>query len=138
MAERRSITGRADLEDYVAAFNAKDYARQTSYYASDVRYSVGTLTLNSPAEIAAFYADFHEHAREHVRIAAFAMTGETVAVAIPTRFEPFRDYAKHGLKFTAGTPLEITTLAFYALKDGQIHRIRMARYGGGMTDFDDA
>lgn len=137
MTGKRRITSRADLEDYVAAFNERDYARQTSYYAPDVRYSVGSITLNSPREIWDFYADFHDHSKEHVRIADFAMTGNSVAVAIPSRFEPFRDYEKNGLSFKAGEVRELTTLAFYRLKDGQIHRIRMARYGGGMTDFDE-
>ena len=131
-----TIASRADLERYFAAFNAGDYALQTSFYAPDVEYAVGTFRANSPAEIAAFYADFHQHCREHVRLAWFAMSDGTVSGVIPTRFEPFRDYEKHGLSFRAGEPVERVTLAFWRLKDGQIHRIRMARYAGPASDFE--
>lgn len=132
---RRTIESRADLETYFAAFNARDYALQIAHYAPDVIYRVGTLTLSSPAEIADFYEDFHGHCREEVRLADFAITGDTVAAIIPTRFEPLRDYLKHGLSFLAGTPVNIVTFAFYRLKHGQIHRIRMARYAGDPADF---
>lgn len=135
MTERKTIRSRSDLETYVGHFNAKRYAEQIAYYAPDVRYKVGTLTIDSPQAIRDFYADFHSHSDEEVILREFAMTGDTVAVAMATRFEPFRDYVKNGLDFRAGTPVNIVTLAFYRLKDGQIHRIRMARYGGPASDF---
>lgn len=134
MTQRR-ITGRADLEDYVGAFNAKDYARQISYYAPDVEYKVGTLTLSSPQAIADFYADFHEHCDEHVRIHDFVMEGDRIAVSIPSWFGPFRDYRRHGLEFLAGQERRLVSFAFYHLKDGQIHRIRVARYNGPPSDY---
>jgi hypothetical protein len=129
------IAGQADLEAYYGHFNGKNYAGQIAYYAPDVRYKVGTLTLDSPQAIADFYADFHQHSTEHVALREFAQTGDVVAAAVQTRFEPFRDYEKHGLVFKAGTVREIVTLAFYRLKAGQIHRIRMARYEGSASDF---
>jgi len=131
------INSLADLQDYLDCFNNRDYMRQIAYYAPDVRYRVGTLTITSPRQIADFYADFHEHCREHVEIADFAMTGDTVAVAMPSRFEPFRDYDKHGLKFQAGHTVEFVSFIFYRLKDGKIWRIRVGRYPGEAADFRD-
>lgn len=136
MSERTTISSRQDLEIYIGHFNAKEYDRQIAYYAPDVRYKVGTLSVEGPSQIKAFYEDFHRYSNEHVSLREFAMTGDTVAAAMATRFEPFRDYLKHGLEFRAGEPREIVTLAFYRLKDGQIHRIRMARYGGPASDFE--
>jgi hypothetical protein len=135
MTETRTIGSRADYEDYLAQFNAGNYAGQIAYYAPDVSYKVGTLTLDSPQAIADFYADFHGYSSEHVALKEFALTGDVMAVAVATRFEPFRDYEKHGLVFAAGTVREIVTLAFYRLRDGQIHRIRMTRYDGPASDF---
>lgn len=132
---RNTITCRADLERYFAAFNARDYALQTSFYAPDVEYAVGTFRASSPAAIGEFYADFHQYCGEHVRLAWFAMTGDVVSGVIPTRFEPFRDYLKHGLEFREGVIRESVTLAFWQLKAGQIWRIRMARYAGSAGDF---
>ena len=135
MTQPSTITCRADLERYIACFNAKDYDGQIAHYAPDVEYRVGTLTLDSPQAIKGFYQDFHQYAEEEVRLADFAMTGDTVAVIIPTIFRPFRDYLKHGLTFRAGEEVRIVTLAFYTLRDGKIRRIRMARYGGPLSDF---
>ena len=135
MTQGRIMATRADYEHYLACFNGKDYAGQIAYYAPDVWYKVGTLTLDSPQAIADFYTDFHGYSTEHVALREFALTGDVMAVAVATRFEPFRDYEKHGLLFKAGTVRDIVTLAFYRLKDGQIHRIRMARYEGAASDF---
>jgi hypothetical protein len=132
---RSIMASRADYEHYLACFNGKDYAGQIAYYAPDVWYKVGTLTLDSPRAIADFYTDFHAHSTEHVALKEFALTGDVMAVAVATRFEPFADYEKHGLVFKAGTVRDIVTLAFYRLKQGQIHRIRMGRYEGPASDF---
>jgi hypothetical protein len=129
------IRSRADVETYFAAFNDKRYADQIRYYAPDVSFSVGTLTITSPDEIAEFYDDFHDYVNERVDIGAFAMTGDTVAMAVPTRFEAFRTYDKHGLVFEEGSVRESVSLIFYTLKDGKIWRIRMARYAGPFEDF---
>ena len=39
------VTTRADLEAYIGHFNAKRYEPQIAYYAPDVIYKVGSLTL---------------------------------------------------------------------------------------------
>ncbi len=129
------VRSRADLEAYLGHFNRKEYERQIAYYAADVTYKVGTLTLTSPRQIAEFYADFHQYCREHVEIAQFALQGDVCAVAMPSRFEPFRDYRKHGLNFEVGKPVEFVSFIFYTLADGKIWRIRGARYGGPVEDF---
>lgn len=129
------VQSRADLQRYLDHFNRREYDRQIEFYAPDVLYKVGTLTLSSPRAIAEFYGDFHEHCREHVEIAQFALQGDTCAVVMPSRFEPFRDYRKHGLVFEAGRPVEFVSFIFYALQDGKIRRIRVARYAGSAEDF---
>lgn len=135
-AERDSrIRSREDLQRYIDHFNRKEYAQQIAYYAPDVVYKVGTLTLSSPQPIVDFYAHFHQYCREHVEIAQFALQADVCAVALPSRFEPFRDYQQHGLSFIAGTVVELVSLVFYTLRDGRIWRIRMARYAGPAADF---
>lgn len=128
------VRSREDLQRYIDHFNRRQYAQQIAYYAPDVRFKVGTLTLSSPQQIADFYTDFHRHCREHVEIAQFALQGEVCAVILPTRFEPFRDYQRHGLSFVAGTVVEIVSFIFYTLQQGKIWRIRMARYAGSAAD----
>ncbi len=130
------VTTRADLETYLAHFNAKRYEQQIAYYAPDVVYKVGSLTLTSPQQIADFYADFHQYVKEHVEIVQIAIDGDTVAVALHAIFEPFRDYIRNGLTFKVGTTTDIVSFVFYRLKGGRIHRIRMTRYPGPLSDFE--
>ena len=129
------IRSRADLQHYFDSFNGKNYEAMIAYYAPDVIYKVGGATLTSPRAIADFYTDFHTYCREFVEIAAFALDGDTCAVAVPSYFEPFRDYEKHGLNFMVGSPVKIVSFIFYTLKDGKIWRIRATRYNGPAADF---
>lgn len=130
------IQTRADLEQYIGHFNAHRYEDQIAYYAPDVVYKVGTLTLTSPRQIADFYADFHQYVKEHVEIVQLAIDGDSVGAAMHAIFEPFRDYVRNGLTFKVGTTTDIVSFVFYRLKDGKIHRIRMTRYQGPASDFD--
>ncbi len=133
MADAR-IRSRADLQDYLDHFNGKRYEQQIAYYAPDVVYKVGNLTLTAPQQIADFYADFHLYCREFVEIGDFVIDGDTCACTMPSYFEPFRDYEKHGLSFKVGEKREIVSFIFYKLKDGKIWRIRVARYPGPISD----
>jgi predicted SnoaL-like aldol condensation-catalyzing enzyme len=129
------IQSRADLQKYLTHFNNKEYEQQIAYYAPDVMYKVGALTLTSPRQIADFYADFHQYVKEHVELVDIAIDGDTIAVALHAIFEPFKDYVRNGLTFKVGTTTDIVSFVFYKLRDGQIHRIRMTRYGGPLSDF---
>lgn len=130
------IRTRADLESYLGHFNARRYEQQIAYYAPDVLYKVGSLTLTSPQQIAEFYADFHQYSKEKVELLEAAVDGDTVGVVLHAVFEPFKDYVKNGLAFKVGVRTDIVTFAFYRLKEGRIHRIRMTRYPGPASDFD--
>lgn len=130
------IRARADLEDYLSHFNARRYEQQVAYYAPDVIYKVGSLTLTSPRQIADFYADFHQYSKERVELLEAAIDGETVGAVMHAVFEPFRDYVKNGLVYKAGVTTEIVSFVFYRLQDGLIQRIRMTRYPGPASDFE--
>ncbi len=133
MAEAR-IRSREDLQHYLDCFNGKRYAEQIQYYAPDVVYKVGDLTLTSPQQIADFYADFHQYCKEFVEVVDFALDGDTCACSLPSYFEPFRDYEKHGLSFKVGENRQFVSFIIYKLKDGKIWRIRVARYPGPISD----
>lgn len=130
------VRTRADLEAYIGHFNAKRYAQQIAYYAPDVVYKVGSLTLTSPQQIADFYVDFHQYVKEHVEIVQIAIDGDSIGVVLHAIFEPFKDYVRNGLVFKVGTTTDIVSFVFYRLKEGRIHRIRMTRYTGSLSDFD--
>jgi hypothetical protein len=129
------IQTRADLQKYLSHFNNKEYAQQIAYYAPDVIYKVGSLTLTSPQQIADFYADFHQYVKEHVELVDIAIDGDTIAVALHAIFEPCKDYVRNGLTFKVGATTDIVSFVFYKLLNGQIRRIRMTRYSGALSDF---
>jgi predicted SnoaL-like aldol condensation-catalyzing enzyme len=130
------VRTRADLEAYIGHFNGKRYEQQIAYYAPDVVYKVGSLTLTSPQQIADFYTEFHQYVKEHVEIVQIAIDGDTVGVVLHAIFQPFKDYIRNGLTFKVGTTTDIVSFVFYRLKNGKIHRIRMTRYPGPLSDFD--
>ena len=136
MGALAQIQSRADLLKYLAHFNNKEYEQQIAYYAPDVVYKVGTLTLTSPRQIAEFYTDFHQYVKEHVELIDIAIDGDTIAVALHAIFEPFKDYVRNGLTFKVGTTTDIMSFVFYRLQNGRIRRIRMTRYGGTVADFE--
>ena len=134
---RPRLATRADLETYLGHLNARRYAQQIAYYAPDIVYKVGNLTLTSPQQIADFYAEFHQHVKERVEIVDLAMDGDTIAVILHGVFEPIRSYVRNGLHYEVGAPRDIVSFVFYRLKQGLIHRIRMTRYPGPASDFNE-
>ena len=134
-AEDARVRSQADLQKYLDHFNNKEYDKQVAYYAPDVVYKVGSLTLSNPKAIADFYRDFHMYVKEHVRLADYAQNGDTVAVSMPSQFEAFKDYDKNGLTYKAGESRYIVSFIFYKLENGKIKQIRVARYNGPATDF---
>ena len=130
------VRTRADLEAYIGHFNGKRYEQQIAYYAPDVVYKVGSLTLTNPQQIADFYAEFHQYVKEHVEIVQIAIDGDTVGVVLHAIFQPFKDYVRNGLTFKVGVTTDIISFVFYRLKDGKIRRIRMTRYPGPLSDFE--
>lgn len=125
---------RSDLEAYIGHFNNRQYDRQAAYYAPDVVYAVGTLTLGSPQQIVDFYADFHQYVDEHVEIGDCLIGGDLIACTMPSRFQPRRDYVRHGLSFRAGKLYELTSFIWYGLENDKIKRIRTARHSYSERD----
>src|SRR5215510_9534984 len=109
------IQSRADLDQYLSHFNNKDYEQQIAYYAPDVIYKVGSLTLTSPQQIADFYADFHQSVRERIELVEFALDGDTLAAVLHAVFEPFKEYVRNGLLYKVGTTTDIVSFVFYGL-----------------------
>ena len=65
-----------------------------------------------------------------------AIDGDTVGVVLHAIFQPFKDYVRNGLTFKVGTTTDIVSFVFYRPRDGKIHRIRMTRYPGPLSDFE--
>ena len=82
---------RAAYEDYVAAFNGRDYDRLGSYYADDVEFILSRergLVFHGRQAILELYRPFHRAVDEHVEIVRFADGGDFIAAEVDATFRP--------------------------------------------------
>ena len=73
---------RARYEQYLAAFNGKDYARLGEFYADDVLFVLSEergLVFEGRDAILGLYREFHQAVEERVAIVTFADGGDTEA-----------------------------------------------------------
>jgi hypothetical protein len=123
---------RAAYEDYVAAFNGRDYDRLASYYAEDVEFILSQergLVFHGRQAILDLYKPFHKAVEERVEIVKFADGGDFVAAEVDAEFRPVPGKSQSVIDLPAGKVLKVTTFAFYDLgPDDRFTRIRAASY----------
>jgi len=123
---------RAAYEDYVAAFNGKDYERLASYYAEDVEFILSEergLIFRGRQAILDLYKPFHRAVNERVDIVKFAGGRDFIAAEVNAEFRPVPDTSQSVIDLPHGKILKVTTFAFYDLgPDDRFTRIRAASY----------
>jgi hypothetical protein len=123
---------RAAYEDYVAAFNGRDYERLASYYAEDVEFILSEergLRFKGRQAILDLYKPFHRAVEERVDIVRFAAGEGFVAAEVNAEFRPIPGTTQNVIELPPGKVLKVTTFAFYDLgPDDRFTRIRAASY----------
>ena len=129
---------RAAYEDYVAAFNGKDYARMAGYYAEDVEFILSEergLVFHGRQAILDLYQPFHKAVDERVDIVRFASGGDFIAAEVNAEFRPIPGRTQNVIELPHGKVLNVTTFAFYDLgSDDRFTRIRAASYSRRYED----
>ena len=129
---------RAAYEDYVAAFNGKDYARMAGYYAEDVEFILSEergLVFRGRQAILDLYQPFHKAVDERVDIVRFASGGDFIAAEVNAEFRPIPGQTQNVIELPHGKVLKVTTFAFYDLgSDDRFTRIRAASYSRRYED----
>jgi hypothetical protein len=129
---------RAAYEDYVAAFNGRDYERLASYYAEDVEFILSQergLVFHGRQAILDLYKPFHKAVEERVDIVKFADGGNFIAAEVDAEFRPIPGTTQSVIDLPHGKVLKVTTFAFYDLgPDGRFTRIRAASYSRRYED----
>jgi hypothetical protein len=129
---------RAAYEDYVAAFNGRDYARLGSYYADDVEFVLSEergLKFHGRQAILDLYRPFHQAVDERVDIVRFAAGNGFIAAEVDAEFRPIPGQTQSVIDLPHGKVLKVTTFAFYDLgPDGRFTRIRAASYSRRYED----
>ena len=129
---------RADYEDYVAAFNGRDYERLGSYYADDVEFILSEergLVFRGRQAILDLYRPFHRAVDELVEIVRFADGGNFIAAEVNATFRPIPAQSQSVIDLPHGKVLKVTTFAFYDLgPDDRFTRIRASSYSRRYED----
>ena len=129
---------RAAYEDYVAAFNGRDYDRLASYYAENVEFILSEergLVFHGRQAILDLYKPFHEAVAERVEIVRFADGGDFIAAEVNAEFRPIPGRSQSVIELPSGKVLKVTTFAFYDLgADGRFTRIRACSYSRRYED----
>jgi hypothetical protein len=119
---------RARYEQYLAAFNGKDYQRLGEFYADDVEFVLSQergLVFHGREAILGLYRPFHRAVDEHVEIVRFADGGDFLAVEVAAEFRPIPGQSQSVIDLPHGKVLKVTTFAFYDLSpDDRFTRIR--------------
>ena len=129
---------RAGYEDYVAAFNGRDYDRLGSYYADDVEFILSEergLVFHGRQAILDLYRPFHRAVDEHVEIVRFADGGDFIAAEVDATFRTIAGQSQSVIDLPHGKLLKVTTFAFYDLDpDDRFTRIRACSYSRRYED----
>lgn len=130
---------RAAYEDYVAAFNGRDYQRLGSYYADDVEFILSKergLVFRGRQAILDLYKPFHRAVDERVDIVNFADGGNCVFAEVDATFRPIPGRDQSVIDLPHGKVLKVTTFAIYDLaSNGRFTRIRACSYSRRYEEF---
>lgn len=119
-----------DFHQYVAAFNARDFAGFSRFYADDVVFELGSAKqIRGRAAICEFYREVAAHIREEVIPLGVLVGPRHVAMYCRTTFETLVDWPDFELWPTqAGDRREVETIAWYEHAGGVFTHIRGARF----------
>jgi hypothetical protein len=129
---------RTRYEEYLAAFNGKEYQRLGQFYADDVEFVLSEergLVFRGREAILDLYRPFHRAVDERVEIVRFADGGNFLAVEVAAEFRPIPGQSQSVIDLPHGKVLKVTTFAFYDLgPDDRFTRIRAASYSRRYED----
>jgi len=123
---------RSRYEQYLAAFNGKDYETLGRFYADDVEFILSQergLVFHGRDAILDLYRPFHQAVDEHVEVVKFANGGDFLAVEVDAEFRPIPGTSQSVIDLPQGKVLKVTTFAIYDLDpEDRFTRIRAASY----------
>lgn len=126
---------RAQYDDYVAKFNARDYDGVCDYYAEPINMEFFGIKLRSRDDMKKFYSFLHSHVKESVTVLNFACSDTLTAVDGLVRVEGLRDLdadtlARNGMPglfpIKQGEVQEMRQFIFYTIKNGKIAKVECA------------
>lgn len=126
---------RARYDQYLRAFNAKDYDAVADFYVDPPRMEFFGILITSRAELKDFYAWLHSAVKESVTLRNFAASETCTACDAIVRIEATRDLTREELDAKGATgffPIakgevqEIRQFIFYTVQHGKIEQVEAA------------
>ena len=119
-----------DFRTYIAAFNARDFAGFSKYYAHDVEFNLGDRKqIVGPQGIVDFYTGVFEHIAEELEIKALIVAPDGAALHSRTKFTTIKDWPDFELWPTMkGDVRVVESINMYLTRDGKIAKILSGRF----------
>jgi ketosteroid isomerase-like protein len=121
---------REDFETYIAAFNARDFAGFSKYYADDVEFNLGDRKQIIGAQgIVDFYTGVFDHINEELEIVDLIVAPDGAALHSKTKFTTYKDWPDFEIWPTvAGDVRLVESINMYRTANGKIVQIKSGRY----------
>ena len=117
-----------DLRNYIAKFNARDYAAVAAYYAPDVIFVGQAAQVVGRKAVIDFYTEVHKHLKETVTLGPVMVGEQGIAAELHTHLEAFDEYKLTTGVMKKGDVRDSINFAIYEVKDRQFVRVRTASY----------
>jgi len=119
-----------DFRTYIAAFNARDFAGFSQFYADDVEFNLGDRKQIIGAQgIIDFYTGVFEHIDEALEIVDLIVAPDGAALHSRTTFTTVKDWPDFEIWPTLkGDVRVVESINMYRTKNDKIVQIKSGRY----------
>ncbi|BBC71797.1 conserved hypothetical protein [Altererythrobacter sp. B11] len=119
-----------DFRRYLAAFNARDFAGFSSYYADDVEFCLGDRKRIVGAQgIVAFYTRVFDHISEELEVLDLIVAPDGAALHSRTTFTTFKDWPDFEVWPTMkGDVRVVESINMYRTAGGKITQVKSGRF----------
>ena len=119
-----------DFRAYIAAFNARDFAGFSKYYADNVEFNLGDRKqIIGPQGIVDFYTGVFDHIAEELEIKELIVAPNGAALHSRTKFTTIKDWPDFELWPTMkGDVRVVESINMYITRGGKIAKILSGRY----------
>ena len=119
-----------DFRTYIAAFNARDFAGFSRFYADDVEFNLGDRKQIVGAQgIVDFYTGVFEHIAEELEVVDLIVAPDGAALHSRTTFTTVKDWPDFEIWPTMkGDVRVVESINMYRTKNGKIVQIKSGRY----------
>lgn len=121
---------RDDFETYIAAFNARDFAGFSRFYAPDVEFNLGDRKQIIGAQgIVDFYTGVFDHISEELEILDLIVAPDGAALHSRTTFTTIKDWPDFEIWPTVkGDVRVVESINMYKTAEGKIVKILSGRF----------